>query len=40
MIAEAEEDGNPMDEESIAEEWKLANYWATVGIGGMEYYTA
>lgn len=40
MIAEAEEDGEPMDEEDIAEEWKLANYWATVGVGGKEYIKA
>ena len=40
MIAEAEEDGEPMDEEDIAEEWKLANYWATVGVGSAEYLAA
>ena len=37
MIEEAKADGNPMSEEDSAEEWKLANYWATIGVGGTEY---
>jgi len=40
MIEEAEEDGSPMSEEDIANEWDTANYWATVGVGGAEYLAA
>lgn len=38
MIAEAENEGYPMNEEDIDEERKKAAFWATVGIGAAGYY--
>ncbi len=38
MIAEAEENGEPMNAEEIEYEMKQANYWATIGIGVEGYY--
>lgn len=34
----AEEDGEPMDEEDIAFEMRKAAHWATIGIGIADYY--
>lgn len=38
MIEEADEDGEPMDEEEIEYEMRKANHWATIGIGIQNYY--
>lgn len=38
MIEEAEEEGEPMDEEEIEYEKRKAFHWATIGIGGKDYY--
>lgn len=38
MIAEAEENGEPMEPEEIEYEMNQANYWATIGIGVDGYY--
>lgn len=38
MIEEAEENGEPLDEEVIAEEMRRAAHWATIGIGIENYY--
>lgn len=39
MIEDAEEDGEPMDEDDIAYERRKASHWATIGIGVAGYYT-
>ena len=38
MIEDAEDDGEPMDEEDIALELRQAAHWATIGIGVANYY--
>ncbi len=38
MAEEAEEEGEPMEEEELADERKKANHWATIGIGIENYY--
>lgn len=38
MIKDAEENGEPLDEEVIAEETRRAAHWATIGIGVDNYY--
>lgn len=38
MIEDAEENGEPLDEEVIAEETRRAAHWATIGIGVENYY--
>ena len=38
MIEDAEEDGEPLDEEDIAEETRRASHWNTVGVGIEDYY--
>lgn len=38
MIEEAEDDGEPMDDEEIAYEMRKADHWATIGIGVENYY--
>lgn len=38
MIEEAEENGELIDEEEIAEEARRAAHWATIGIGIENYY--
>lgn len=38
MIKEAEEEGEPMDQEEIEYEMRTAEHWATIGIGVEIYY--
>lgn len=38
MIGEAEDDGEPMDDEEVAYEMRKADHWATIGIGVENYY--
>lgn len=38
MIEEAKADGEPLDENEIAEERRRAEHWATIGIGSAGYY--
>lgn len=38
MIAEAEREGFPMSTEDIEAEKKKADFWATIGIGIVDYY--
>lgn len=38
MAKEAEENGEPLSEEEYECERKMANYWATIGIGVKGYY--
>lgn len=38
MIDDAKEDGEPLDDEDIAEEMRRASHWDTIGIGVKNYY--
>lgn len=38
MIDDAKEDGEPLDEDEIAEETRRASHWDTIGIGVKNYY--
>lgn len=38
MIEDAEEDGEPLDDDETAEEYRKADHWATIGIGVEGYY--
>ncbi|MDE5778103.1 MAG: hypothetical protein K2I10_06300 [Lachnospiraceae bacterium] len=38
MIEEAEQAGEPLDDEDIEHERKMANHWATIGIGIKDYF--
>ncbi|MDE6726364.1 MAG: hypothetical protein K2J80_00320 [Oscillospiraceae bacterium] len=38
IIEDAEEDGEPLDDEEIAEEMRRASHWDTIGIGIANYY--
>lgn len=38
MIDDAKENGEPLDEDEIAEETRRASHWDTIGIGVKNYY--
>lgn len=38
MIEDAEEDGEPLDDDDIEYETRRANHWNTIGIGIENYY--